>query len=187
MRIGILLVAFFLLPISLCADDPDETREMVRPLIRELGDDDLEIRDAAQKDLLEIGIPALEYLPNDAQLRALKNAEIVRRVKVIRKKLEAQPAQNTPAASQITLDAQSIPLSQVLVQLEKQSGNKIVDQRQEQQQPVNDPKITIQLKDVSFLEALDQILDTAGMKIVRYAEDAEGNPIEGIAFVAAEK
>lgn len=187
MRTGVLLVVLILLPSSVRSGNPDETRDQVRPLIRDLGDDDLEIRDAAQKELIEIGIPALEHLPNDAQLRALKNAEIVRRVKAIRKKLETKQAQKTTAAAQITLDVQNSPLSKVIEQLEKQSGNKIVDHRREQQQPLTDPKITIQIKDVMFLEALDQILDQAGMKVSHGASDDEGNLIEGIAFVAAEK
>ncbi|MBL4624420.1 MAG: T9SS type A sorting domain-containing protein, partial [Flavobacteriales bacterium] len=54
--------------------------------------------------------------------------------------------------------------------LERRSGNQIVDFRQRRGQPKIELPVTIDLQDVTFWEALDHILDEAGMII----EETEG-------------
>ena len=73
--------------------------------------------------------------------------------------------------SLITLRGDTMPLSEVLAALEEQSGNKIVDFRDEFGQQATDPPLTVDFDKVPFWEALDRILDQARLTVYDFGEE----------------
>jgi hypothetical protein len=75
--------------------------------------------------------------------------------------------------------AGEMPVSQALAELQKQSGNPLVDYRERMNQEQRDPMIKVELKDVPFWQALDTVLDAASLSIYNYDEEKGA-----LAFVA---
>jgi hypothetical protein len=61
-----------------------------------------------------------------------------------------------------------MPLADVFKEFEKQTGNKLIDNRDEQEGGSGNTKITIELKDEPFWSAMDQILDQAKLSVYSY-------------------
>ena len=125
-------------------------KDRVGQLVEKLGSDKAEVRDAAEKALLEIGAKALPLLP---EARGKKGDEREARVEKLREALrEAQEPTNL-GASLITIQVEKIRLSEAIRALQKQSGNLITEQRDE---PAN-PSFDLDIKDKPFFESLDEI------------------------------
>ena len=56
-------------------------------------------------------------------------------------------------------------LSKVLAELQKQSGNPIVDGRKQMGQPATDPELKVDFDKTPFWKALDTVLDQAGLSV----------------------
>lgn len=148
--------------------DP-ELRRRVERLVGELAADTEAARDAAREELLALaGDPAvggprlLDLLPpvSDAMPPAIRGA-----LQSLRRDVTDRLADESAAATRVTLDVVQEPLSDVLRQIEEQTGNRVVDQRGQLDQAVVDRPVTVELKDVPFWEAIDQVLDEAGLDI----------------------
>ncbi|GAG09287.1 unnamed protein product, partial [marine sediment metagenome] len=161
--------------------DDGPLREQVRTLARQLGADELAVRDQAEKALMELGVKALPHLPIASERM---KAEMRQRIQRIRDRLEVQQAETATQGGLVSLTFKDQPLSVVLKKLEEQSGNKIVDFRDFRGQPKTDPPISVDLQEVPFWKALDEVLQQAGMSTYPYAIDDEGEPLRGVAFVA---
>ena len=65
------------------------------------------------------------------------------------------------------------PIAELLKELSRQSGNAIVDRRAgEATSPTNDPKLAVDFNDKPFWQALDEVLDRAGLDVDSYASGA---------------
>src|SRR5215475_9815015 len=155
------------------AVDPQLARQVSR-FIGQLNDDRAAERDAAEKKLLDLAGTStaqadrfLEALPKETEQMPVAVRERLAR---IRKEVEGRAAKAATAATKITLSAKDMPLKDVIAAIESQTGNKFIDNREQQGDPANakDPRIDVELKDERFWPAVDQILDQAKVGIYSY-------------------
>ena len=137
--------------------------EDVTRLINRYVRGDLQQKQQVIQELLGKGPDILEVLPpiDDAA-----SADRKQLLEAVRPKLEKQLAEAAGKATLVSLKGQ-MPLSQALAALEKQSGNKIVDQRGEE---AMDPPIKVNVEKVPFWQALDGVLDISGLTTNLYAD-----------------
>jgi len=158
--------------------DPALVRQVNR-LVQQLNDDRAAERDAAETKLLELAGSTtvesdrfLELLPqeNDQMPLAVRD-----RLARIRKGVEERTAKAAIEGTSVTLSAKQMPLVEVFAAIEKQTGNKLIDNREQEAEAPGEAKteITIDLKAEPFWPAMDQILDQAKLGIYAYGgEDA---------------
>jgi hypothetical protein len=155
------------LTVPTAAAGGEDLRAEVRGLVRKLDAPQLAQREAAEAELLRRGPAILDLLPpSDGR----ESAEVEQRLGRIRQQLQRAAADAAAGASTITLNADSLPLSEVLRALTDQSGNAIVDCRRQFGQPASDPKLTISFERTPFWPALDQLLDRAGLTVYPYGQ-----------------
>jgi len=142
------------------------TSAEIAALVRELDAAEKARRDAAQAKLLELGPGVLELLPADAKTLP---AETRVRLERIRGQLERQRADASVRASRVTLEADPLPLSQVLAAITAQTGNQLIDSRPMFGQQVRDPQVRLKFDKTPFWSALDQTLDEAGLTVYNFA------------------
>ncbi len=140
----------------------------VRRLVRQLDSLRLAERDAAEAGLLEFGPAVLEHLP---PITDRTPDGVAQRLGRVRQKLEQVAAEAMAEASTITLPARKIPLSEVLAAFEAQSGNRIIDARTQFGHKVSDPELEVEFQDVPFWQALDSVLDLAGLTVYPYGDE----------------
>jgi len=141
----------------------------VRRLVRQLDAPRLADREEAEAKLIAAGPSILKLLPPDS---ARASAEAKQRLARVRNKLQMAAAKAATNASQITLEAKGMPLSEIMAELRKQSGNEIVDLREDFGHPVTDPKLDVSLDKVPFLKALDEVLDKAELTVYPFHQSA---------------
>lgn len=77
----------------------------------------------------------------------------------------ATPRRAIPV-TMVTLDAQQMPLADALREIEKQTGNKVVDERQQGgANPAADPRLTFSAANEPYWVALDKLLDAANLSV----------------------
>jgi hypothetical protein len=169
--IGTWLLAGSLL-LGQSVDAPKEGLEdQVRGLIRMLNSPLLASREEAQQKLIALGPRVLEFLPVPTERTS---AEEKQRLGQIRDKLQRAQAEASVKATLVTLTGE-MKLSEVFAAMQKQTGNMIADQREKLDQQAGDPKIKVDFQQVSFWQALDQVLDQTGLTVYPYVEqDAVG-------------
>lgn len=132
-----------------------------------LGHDEMAKRDEAEKALVALGPDVLAHLPT---ISPRMPAEDQVRLKRVRKVLEDAVVATATKPSVVTLSGE-MPLSEAIKQISQQTGNKLVDYRERFNQEGSDPKIKVDVKAVSFWQALDTVLDAAGLTIYNYDEE----------------
>lgn len=157
------------------AESNEQLAATVKRLVRQLDDETLAKRDAAEKELIALGVPALAHLP---MITPRTPAEVKDRLGRVRRALESATAVSVTKAAEISLQGE-MTLSAALEALEKQSGNSIVDFREEFGQETRDPRVTLDLNKSTFWEAFDTIADQA--EITPYNFSAQQGKL---AFVA---
>ena len=164
----IVITAAAILSVCLMSQIDEQTVENLRPqvsqLIKALEADERDDRDAAEKRLISIGIPVLELLP---QTDDNSPAELTARIERIRRALQLEAAKEILAPSRLTLEG-TFDIPQILAQIEKQTGNHVVDYRERFGQPQTNIELQLQIKDEPFWPAFDKILDQAGLTIYNY-------------------
>jgi hypothetical protein len=156
----------------------DDARNEVRRLVRQLNAPQLAQREAAETALLARGPSILRWLPaSDDQT----SAEVQQRLERIRQRLQQAASDRSTDASLLTLHAKDSPLSAVLQDLQKQSGNVIVDYRKPFGQPTLDISVTFDCNQTTFWPTFDQLLDSAGLTVYPYGR------AKAISVVAASK
>ena len=152
-------------------------------LVRQLDDDRRTQRDAAEQALIGLGPEAMQFYP---EITRRTPAEVKERLGRVRKSLELVIAEVAAAPARVTLGG-SMTLAEAFAALEEQTGNRIVgydDQR---------GKVTLDWKDTPYWQALDELLDEAGLKINAYGgqsdahvviarPDDELSPLEGAVY-----
>jgi hypothetical protein len=135
------------------AQPPDAGRIMA--LVAQLGSDDYRAREAAGKALLAHGDRALPALK--AALNAVEDPEAHRRVEVIVQRLEAE---RLVTPRRVTLKASNKSPKDVVAQIARQTGYAI-----ELDGAGDDVKLSLDLADVPFWEAVDRVCIAAGLSV----------------------
>jgi hypothetical protein len=146
----------------------DELKAEVRGLVRQLDSDELRRRDAAEQALIEKGPAVVDLLPSPAER---VSAEVRQRLDRIRQKLQQAAVEAAVKPSLITLRADRMPVSKILAAIAGQSGNAITDYRRQFGQPEDDAAAKITFDKTPFWQALDQLLDQAGLTVYPYADE----------------
>ena len=140
-------------------ENTTDRQAQVRQLIRQLEDRNREVRDKAETDLRAMGSAVLSMLP---EINARTSGELKQRILRIRDHLEKQELSESTGSSNVTLQGE-MTIDEVFSAIEEQTGNVILDYRSRLNQPSDDSSISLDLDDVPFWEALDQILDKANL------------------------
>ena len=136
----------------------------VRTLIKQLDASEQSKREAAEKELIALGQDVLPLLP---VVTSRTPAEMKNRLKRVRDALLALAVEASTKAAYVTLTGE-MTLSEAMAGIEKQTGNRLVDQRGEMMQETPDPKITLALEKAPFWLALDTVLDAANLQLYNY-------------------
>jgi len=148
------------------AGDPgDELRLEVRRLVRQLDDAQRATREAAERRLIELGPAALDLLPGPGRDTS---AEVKVRLERVRKTLEAAVAEAAAQPARVTLQG-DLALSAALAELQRQTGNRIVDFRQRFGQQASDPQLSLAFEKTAFWPAFDSLLDQAGLTVYNFS------------------
>jgi len=158
-----------LLAISSVSATDDQLPLTVRMLARNLDSPELARRDAAEKSLLELGPAVLDHLP---RVTARTSPEMKVRLERIRVALQRRAANEAVQPSLVTLTAKQKPIEEVLAEIEKQSGNRLVDFRARFGQVPRSKLIDLDVSEKPFWEVFDQVADAAGLAVYGYPGEA---------------
>ncbi len=149
------------------ADEAANT-DRIAALVEQLNADEAAQRDKAEKELIELGLKAgpesgdafLDKLPkpNDQMPQ-----EVQARLARVASEVRSRMAKKAIEATHVTLDMKDAPLTDVLKSIEKQTGNKLVDYRDQFGQQAGEKKITVKVENEPFWSAMDKVLDAAQM------------------------
>lgn len=150
----------------------DALADRVAQLVEKLNSQDANEVKSAETALIKLGPKALPLLP--APSGKSENQAIDERLKSIISALSEQQSQNLTATS-ITIMGKAIRLSDAIKTLQQQSGNVVVDLREQTGQEVLNPTIDLEIDKRPFFEALDIIAMKGGLELSYYtAENAIG-------------
>lgn len=141
--------------------------------VRQLNAPELSRRADAETKLLDLGPKILDLLPQYDDKSPASEAQVRETVARIRDQLQRRAAEQSTAASVVTLKATGRPLSGILAELTRQTGNKFKDVRPQMGQEATNPKLTVDFSKTSFWQALDQTLDQAKLTVYPYAAKDE--------------
>ena len=136
----------------------------VRRLVRQLESREASQRDAAESRLRSLGTEALEFLP---QINAQTSGVLKQRLILIRDHLEKLRVAESGKASRASLQGK-MTLAAALEALHQQTGNEVIDYRRRFNQTSPETELELDLADIPFWEALDQLLDQAGLTTNNY-------------------
>jgi hypothetical protein len=180
-REKIMLTTIMLVACCLSADPTppaspvnEELKTDIRRLVRKLDADQLAEREAAEQSLLDKGPPALDFLP---EVDDKTTAEVRVRLTRVKQKFQQAMAEAAVKPSLITLKDDAMPFSKAIIAIGEQSGNKIEDHREKFGQPVTDPNVKVNFEKTPFWQALDDVLDQAGLTLYPFAEGAGLNVV----------
>ena len=174
---AILLAAFIPLPLQ-AADEPSPAAQ-IQKLVEQLDAVDAADRDAAEKQLIELGLKDKQAASGEAFVDLLPkpNDEMPQEVQVrltrIASEIRNRIAKQAIEGTTVTLDVTDAPLDEVLKELEKQTGNRVTDYREQFGQETADKKVTYKGENQPFWAALDAILD--GVQMSPYNDSGEAN------------
>jgi hypothetical protein len=157
--------AAFLLPLP-AADDPALPAK-AKALVVKLGAEKEADRDAAEKELVALGVPALPHLPasEDKNLTAEQKTRLG---KVLLKIWQARVEQDV-AGSTVELPKGAMPLLDALREIERQTGNVVKDQREEFNEEAVNPTLNFDGKKRKFWEQMDLVCKEAGVSMEHFA------------------
>lgn len=141
----------------------------VRRLVRQLDAPQAAERAKAEEALLELGPDALDLLPDVDPQKSPQVAHVLGRV---REQLERRLAEEAARPSLVTITHATLPLADVLAAVEKQTGNRL---RLDGDVPeeIRRREVQARFDKTPFWQALDRVLDEAGLTIYPYAEGPE--------------
>ena len=164
------LVVLSCLTLGQGAADPEtDLSDEVARLVVELNDVALSQREASEQRLLDMGPAALEFLPEPDDTLP---AETQLRLERVIQKLRRQQISLLTEPSLVSLNESTMSVTEAFAELEKQTGNKIIDYREEFNQPVNEIDVDVDFDGVSFWQALDTVLDQSGLTVYSYGGES---------------
>ncbi len=150
------------------ATDADAAlRDQIAQLVRQLDSDTLAEREAAERELLQLGTAALDYLP-DIDDRA--PAEVRLRLERVRTALERSQLEERLEPSRVTLAVEGEPLDEVLAALEGQTGNRVYLRDDGPDAVAGLPDVTCDFQDTPYWEALDTLLDESQLTVYPFTD-----------------
>lgn len=163
MWVGLVLA----LAVPLSAQDAEPNlSDQVKAWARRLDSDTLDDRQRAEREIIELGHQALEYLP---EVKPNTPAETKARLQRIRTILEKARADSAAKASRVTLTVEDKPLTDILAAIEEQTDNKLVDYRRNFGQRADSTKLSVDWKDVPFWEAVEELFAKTNLEAYHYA------------------
>jgi hypothetical protein len=155
------------------ADEQADLKAKVNQLVQQLNDPDSEKQAAAAAALLKLGPDILPLLPKaDAKLTATQKKHL----QTLRSSLREAQALKGMVPSTITLQNNSIPLSEALKELAKQTGIAVMDKRRDQDA---DPRLNLDFNKTTFWEAVDDIATKADLRVYLYDRSGQVALIDG--------
>jgi hypothetical protein len=154
-------------PPPVAGGSPPDLAGRVAELVRKLDSPEASQREEAQRQLLELGPQVLPLLPSVTRQTP---AEVRARLDHIYRTLTRAEIEAAVRPSPVTL-AGPLPLSQAMAAIASQSGNRLIDYRRRFQQEADDPVLDLTLNQRPFWEALDQVLDAAGLTLYPFPEE----------------
>ena len=139
-------------------ESQQQLAEFVQRAIPFLDSDQLQQRQQTEQALIAQGPRVLDLLPTDLETYS---SEIRTRLDRIRQKLYEEVAIQTAGGSSFSLSG-VYRLPDVIRELESQTGNLVITSRD------IDESIELDLQDVPFYRAFDNILDLAGLDVEPY-------------------
>ncbi len=155
------------------ADDNADLKQKVNQLVQQLNDHDSEKQAAAAAALLKLGPEVLPLLPGpDAKLTAVQKKHL----QILRSSLREAQALKGMAPSTITLQNKSVPLSEALKELAKQTGITVMDKRRDRDA---DPRLDLDFNKTTFWEAVDDIATKADLRVYLYDRSGQVALMDG--------
>jgi len=157
----------------LAAEVDAAVADQVDRLLRQLNDNQSARRDEAEQELLKLAPSDLDGC--DAFLMLLPKplegmpAEVRLRLSRVRSQIENRQANQALVASRITLDAKEMDLTDVLELVAKQTGNHLVDYREQFGQDAQPRTVSLEIADEPFWPAIDKILDASEMNFYPFS------------------
>ena len=142
----------------------EELKSKVDALIEKLQSKIESERAQAEKDLVAIGSSAIALLP---KVTVDTSEEMRARLNRVRKQLQQAAAESAVVGSRVTISGEML-LSEALDELQNQTENRLVDFRDQFDQPRLDPKIKLEFKDAAYWTVLESVLDQAGLQLYAY-------------------
>lgn len=139
----------------------------VRKLVRQLDSPRLQERQAAEEELIRLGPAALPSLPT---VTDQMSAEVQQRLGRIRQRLQQQLTASFAEPSHLTLVGEAVPLSKVLDEFRKQTGNVVQLRRAEGEAAETGPTVKVNFDKTPFWQALDQVLNQVQLRVYPYGE-----------------
>lgn len=136
-------------------DQAAELSAQVNRLVRQLDSDRLALREAAERELIQLGPAILDLLPTDSQRMS---ADQKTRLQRVCNKLQVTMAEETTKPSLVTL-AGEMSFAAALTAIEQQTGNRIGGIRDRQ------IDVKVAFEETPFWPALDQLLDQAELDL----------------------
>ena len=164
----ILLCCGFFTTTLLAQPQTDVDKAEVMAWIQQLENRQAARRNDAEKKLTQADPSVLEYLP---AITDRTNAELKERLLRIRDVLRKEQAAELTKASRVTLQGE-MTLGKALETIATQTKNQVIDFRERLNQPADDTMLTLDIDDVPFWEAFDQLADEANVTIYPFVGEA---------------
>jgi hypothetical protein len=152
------------LPVSAQPATNTPSKESLAPLVKQLADPDPVKRDAASKELINVGPAALPFLPD---IDDVASEPQKKQLAVVLKALKDRQIEQELPPRPVTLQGADLSLENVLAELAKQSGNKIEDRRRTKAER----RLKLDLNGITFWQALDAIAKAADAQLSLYQRD----------------
>ncbi|RIK69904.1 MAG: hypothetical protein DCC67_21025, partial [Planctomycetota bacterium] len=145
------------------AQEAADLSQVVASLVEQLNADEAADRDAAEKQLIQQATSgAVEQ--GEALLAALPKPndrmpqEVQVRLARIEREIRQRLASRSTEGTRVTLDVTDAPLAEVIATLQQQTGNRLVDNREQFGQEPAPKKVTVKAANEPFWSALDKVL-----------------------------
>ena len=132
-----------------------DLRGRVAELVRLLDASHPALRQRAQDELIRFGPAALPLLPPEGTSGL--SPEQSRRVAIVRAAMAQTARLASGSATRVTLSAKTITLRDVVAEISRQTGNQIVDLRDQFGQEVTNPEIAVDWKATEFWKVMDEL------------------------------
>jgi hypothetical protein len=138
----------------------------VARLVRNLDAETAKERKQAEEGLIRLGPAVLDLLPAP---ESQSSEAVAKSLRTIHRQLQESLAARSIESSTVTLRGR-LKVSKVLAEIQKQTGNTIVDLPRTDEVSLPDPEIAVALDKTPFWTALDLVLDKAQLSIYPYGQ-----------------
>lgn len=137
---------------SSATEQADEAlKEKAQALLRQLDADEKKDRDAAERGLIKLGPGVLQYLQS-------AGGEVGLRINRVRNELEKEAIAKNTRATMVNLVGE-MTVAEAFKKITEQTGNQFANVAQ------NEKKVTLDIKDMPFWQATDQLLDQSELTV----------------------